>query len=79
MSKYTDKRKATNQKWDKQNIKRVSIALPLEAIPQLQAQASAQGQTMHKYLLSCIEAQTGIDLTADSRTKHDSDSNGEQQ
>lgn len=69
MSKYTDKRKESNKRWDSNNIKRISIALPIDAIPLLQAKASEQGLSTHKYIISCLEAQTGLKLTAESRAE----------
>lgn len=71
MSNYSDKRKESNQKWDKANIYRMTIALPIEVKPLIQAYAKEQNKSVHNFVISCIEHETGLVLhVPESERKH---------
>ena len=60
MTKYNEKRKATNQKWDSANITRITVAIPIEQKAKLQQRASEEGKSLHNYIITCLEHETGL-------------------
>ena len=53
-AKYTDKKKASNRRWDEQNIERLSIAVPKGEKDQIKAHAESQGESISKFTIRAI-------------------------
>ena len=54
MAAYTDKKKASNQKWDAENIDRMSIALKKGMRDKIKAAAAAAGCSANKYIETSV-------------------------
>lgn len=55
--KYTEARKRGNQKWDAENLDRLSIAAPKGYRDTLKARAAARGESVNAYIIRAINAQ----------------------
>lgn len=57
----SEKKKASNARWDKENMANVSCKIKKEDAEAFRAYAAAQGKTAHallkEYILSCIGAE----------------------
>lgn len=54
-SKYTEARKLSNQKWDKANLDRMSIALPAGKREIVKAHAAKQGESANGFINRAID------------------------
>lgn len=52
---YTENRKKNNQKWDAQNLDRVSIAMPKGKKDEIKAAAAAAGESMNQFINAAID------------------------
>ena len=57
MPKYTEKKRASNQKWDAANLDRISIALPKGKKDEIKAHAENQGESMNQFIGRAINQQ----------------------
>lgn len=55
MRQYTEKRKASNKKWDDANLKRMSLAVPAEMFQRMQAYVAQSGETVNGFIKRGIE------------------------
>lgn len=55
MAQYNEKKKASNQKWDSQNLDRISVALPKGMKATILEHAARKGETMNGYVKRVIE------------------------
>lgn len=53
--KYTEARRDNNRKWDKENLDRISIALPKGRKAELQAVAQRHGLSVNGYIGKLID------------------------
>ena len=53
--KYTEAKKRGNQKWDAENLDRVSVALPKGKKNEIKEAAAANGETMNQYIKAAID------------------------
>lgn len=61
----TEKKKASNAKWDAANLKRMSLAVPIERYEQMSQRIKETGETMNGYLNRLIDS----DVKSDDRQK----------
>lgn len=54
---YTEKRKASNEKWDAANLDRISVALPKGKKDEIKAHAESQGESMNQFIGRAINQQ----------------------
>lgn len=54
-AKYTEARKASNQKWDKANLDRMSIALPAGMRETVKAHAAQRGESANAFIARAIK------------------------
>lgn len=59
MAQYNEKKKATNAKWDKENIDRMSIAVPKGTKDKIKAAAAAAGESANQYILTAVKMRMG--------------------
>lgn len=52
---YTEARKNSNIKWDRENIDRLSIALPKGSREKIKAHAERQGESVNRFISRCID------------------------
>lgn len=52
---YTEARKESNVKWDKQNLDRISIALAKGSRDKIKAHAERQGESVNRFIIRAIE------------------------
>lgn len=55
----SDRKKASNKKWDVANIERLSIAVPKGERDEIRASAAAAGESINKYIIAAIRARMG--------------------
>lgn len=53
--KYTEARKQGNQRWDAENLDRISVALPKGKKDEIKAAAAIHGETMNQYVKNAID------------------------
>ena len=51
----SEARKRANQKWDQDNLVRISCAVKKERIEEIRAAAAAENKSMNKFICDCIE------------------------
>lgn len=56
MSRYTEKKKLSNQRWDAANLDRVSVVLPRGTKERIKAAAAHQGVSANRFMQSAIIA-----------------------
>ncbi len=54
MAKYTDKKKASNLKWDSNNLDRISIAIPKGQKDTVKAAAAQRGESVNAYIYRAV-------------------------
>lgn len=54
MATYSEKKKASNRKWDSANLDRISIAIPHGQKDVIKAAAEAQGESMNVYIYAAV-------------------------
>lgn len=65
----SERKKASNKKWDVANIDRLSIAVPKGERDEIKASAAAAGESINKYIIEAIRARMGnADGGADALT-----------
>ena len=52
----SERKKASNKKWDVANIERLSIAVPKGERDEIRASAAAAGESINKYIIAAIRA-----------------------
>lgn len=52
----SERKKASNKKWDDANIERLSIAVPKGERDEIRASAAAAGESINKYIIAAIRA-----------------------
>lgn len=57
MAKYTEKKRASNEKWNAANLDRISIALPKGKKDLIKAHAESQGESMNQFIGRAIDQQ----------------------
>ena len=67
----TEAKKRNNAAWDAKNLKRMSLAVPMQLFERMQDRISATGQTMNGFIKQAIEHELstpteGNDVGADS-------------
>lgn len=50
MAAYTDNKKKNNQKWDSENLDRMSIAFPKGTKDKIKQAAAVTGESMNQYI-----------------------------
>lgn len=55
----SERKKASNKKWDVANIERLSIAVPKGERDEIRASAAAAGESINKYIIAAIRARMG--------------------
>lgn len=55
----SERKKASNKKWDIANIERLSIAVPKGERDEIKASAAAAGESINKYIIEAIRARMG--------------------
>lgn len=50
----SEKKKASNAKWDSENLKRMSLAVPVEMHERMQARIEQTGETMNGFIKRSI-------------------------
>ncbi len=60
--KYTEAKKRGNQKWDAENLDRVSVALPKGKKNEIKEAAAASGETMNQYIKTAIDQRLERDV-----------------
>lgn len=55
----SERKKASNKKWDVANIERLSIAVPKGERDEIKASAAAAGESINKYIIEAIRARMG--------------------
>ena len=53
--RYTEAKKITNQRWDKENLDRISIALRKGTKDEIKDHAAAQGESMNEFIQRAIK------------------------
>lgn len=66
--KYTEARKRGNQKWDAENLDRLSIAAPKGYRDALKARAAARGESVNAYIIRAIDTQVRRDQQQEEAT-----------
>ena len=67
----SEKKKASNAKWDSENLKRMSLAVPVEMYERMQARIEQTGETMNGFIKRSIvetldrEAPAGAETTTE--------------
>lgn len=61
---YSDRRKAANQKWDKDNLDRLSLAIKKGKHDIIRSVAKAQGESVNHYIEVAIDQRLERDQTA---------------
>ena len=51
----TDKKKASNAKWDAENLKRMSLAIPVDQYDRMREHISDTGETVNGFLKRAID------------------------
>lgn len=54
MSPVSEKKRASNAKWDAANLKRMSLAMPLTLYNQMQDHVNATGETINGFIKRAI-------------------------
>ena len=54
MTKYNEKKKISNRRWDAENIERLSIAVPKGEKDAIKAHAEAQGESLSRFALRAM-------------------------
>lgn len=57
MPKYTEKKRASNEKWNAANLDRISIALTKGDKDIIKAHAKSQGESMNQFIGRAIKQQ----------------------
>lgn len=57
MPKYTEKKRASNQKWDEANLDRISIALPKGRKEIIKDHALQRGESMNAFIIRAVDNQ----------------------
>lgn len=65
--KYTEARKQGNQRWDAENLDRISVALPKGKKDEIKAVAAIHGETMNQYVKTAIDQRLERDKVAASK------------
>ncbi len=60
MSKYTDAKKASNKKWDSNNLDRLSFTVPKGQKATVQAAAEGAGESVNEYTQKALLARMGL-------------------
>ena len=50
----SEKRKASNRRWDEKNLKRLSLAIPIELFNELDAHLRETGMTRNRFITEAI-------------------------
>lgn len=50
----TEKKRASNAKWDMKNLKRMSLAVPVEQFERMQSRIAQTGETMNGFIKRAI-------------------------
>lgn len=69
MAKYTEKKKASNRKWDAENLVRFSTAVSKEMAAEIKAAADAVGESVNGYIKAAIRAMLDQDKQTETDTK----------
>lgn len=56
---YTENRKKSNLQWDKENLDRMSIAVPKGTKDKIKAAAAAAGESANQYILTAVKMRMG--------------------
>lgn len=51
---YTEKRKASNAKWDAANLKRLSLAVKIEIYDRMKSRIDETGESMNGFITAAI-------------------------
>lgn len=57
---YTEKKKASNRKWDSENLDRISYTVPKGQKATIQAAAQAAGESVNQYTQGALLARMGL-------------------
>ncbi len=63
----TDKKKASNAKWDAANLKRTSLALKIDLYDRMQKHIAKTGETVNGFLTRAID----VTIELDNQSKSD--------
>lgn len=60
MANYTDAKKASNRKWDSNNLDRMSFTVPKGQKATVEAAAKAAGESINQYTQKALLARMGL-------------------
>lgn len=60
MSRYTENKKISNRKWDKDNMDRISYTVPKGQKATVQAAADTVGESVNQYTQKALLARMGL-------------------
>ena len=60
MAKYTDAKKASNRKWDANNIERLSFTVPKGQKATVKAAADEAGESINQYTQGALLSRMGL-------------------
>ena len=63
--KYAESRRRANDKWDRENLDRSSVAMPKGKLERIKAAADASGQSVNKWINAAIDAALNAQPDAD--------------
>ncbi|MBQ2013312.1 MAG: hypothetical protein II206_11065 [Bacteroidaceae bacterium] len=52
----SEKKKASNERWDRENLKRMSLAVPVDLHERMQAHIKQSGESMNGFIKRAIAA-----------------------
>lgn len=58
-SKYTEKKRESNRKWDAANLDRMSIAAPQGSKERWKEAAADRGKSLNQFIVDTVEAEIG--------------------
>lgn len=62
-NEYTKARKEANEKWNRNNLDRINIAVPSGSKAEIKAYAESQGyNSVNRFIITLIENETGLTL-----------------
>lgn len=67
----SEKKKASNAKWDSENLKRMSLAVPVEMHERMQARIEKTGETMNGFIKRSITETLDREAPASAETANE--------
>lgn len=67
MPPLTKKKKESNERWDKKNLKRMSLAIPLELYDSLKSHVDSREETVNGFLKRAITETIDSDMKKENK------------